>query len=255
MLTTGDEQLRVKVSGKANSITDLENIVITGFNQDIFKLSDFAEIVRTYPDPMKNTLHLNNKQAIGISISMESGYNIIDLGERVDKCMSELHAQMPAGYDFEKISFQPDIVRDAINDFMINLIMSVATVVLILMITMGLRSGLIIGGGLALTVVATFPFLYVTDGTLQRISLGAFIVAMGMLVDNAIVVIDGILVECSSKADAVKAHLLSLPNVQPGPFRSNAYRSFCISSSCSVKRHSRNLCSRFVCCIVYITAT
>jgi multidrug efflux pump subunit AcrB len=205
MLTTGDEQLRVKVSGKANSITDLENIVITGFNQDIFKLSDFAEIVRTYPDPMKNTLHLNNKQAIGISISMESGYNIIDLGERVDKCMSELHAQMPAGYDFEKIFFQPDIVRDAINDFMINLIMSVATVVLILMITMGLRSGLIIGGGLALTVVATFPFLYVTDGTLQRISLGAFIVAMGMLVDNAIVVIDGILVRMQQQGRRSKS--------------------------------------------------
>ena len=166
---------------------------------------------------MKNTLHLNNKQAIGISISMESGYNIIDLGERVDKCMSELHAQMPAGYDFEKIFFQPVIVLDAINDFMINLIMSVASVVLILMITMGLRSGLIIGGGLALTVVATFPFLYVTDGTLQRISLGAFIVAMGMLVDNAIVVIDGILVRMQQQGRRSKSTFTIPPNVQPGP--------------------------------------
>ncbi len=195
MLTTGDTKLRVTVGGKTNNVADLENILIKGLNQDVFRLADFAEIKRGYNNPLKNTLHVNNAPALGISVSMESGENIVELGERVEKRLAVLQSEMPAGYQFQKVFFQPDIVRKAINDFMINLVMSVVIVVLVLMLTMGLRSGLIIGGGLLLTILATFPFLLVSGGTLQRISLGAFIVAMGMLVDNAIVVIDGILVK------------------------------------------------------------
>jgi multidrug efflux pump subunit AcrB len=182
-------------AGVFTSVQDLENILIKGLNHDVFRLSDFAEIKRGYNEPLRNTLHINNLPALGISVSMESGENIIELGERVEKRLAELHREMPAGYRFQKVFFQPDVVRKSINDFMINLVMSVVIVVLVLMVTMGLRSGLIIGGGLLLTILATFPFLMIAGGTLQRISLGAFIVAMGMLVDNAIVVIDGILVK------------------------------------------------------------
>ncbi|HPR61722.1 MAG TPA: efflux RND transporter permease subunit, partial [Prolixibacteraceae bacterium] len=100
-----------------------------------------------------------------------------------------------AGITFEKVFFQPEKVNNAINGFMWNLVMSVAIVIVVLMFTMGFRGGVIIGSGLVLTILATFPILLTADGTLQRISLGAFIVAMGMLVDNAIVVLDGILIE------------------------------------------------------------
>lgn len=207
VVETGQNQLRVTVDSKFNSVNDLENMLIKGVNQEIFKLSDIAVINKTNSLPLHNTMFVNNQKALGISVSMESGENIIDLGKRVDARLEELKLQMPAGYEFTKVFFQPDKVETAISDFMWNLLLSLGTVVIVLMITMGLRSGLIIGVGLLFTVLATFPILLITDGTLQRISLGAFIVAMGMLVDNAIVVIDGIIVNLKTGKRRKKSFL------------------------------------------------
>ena len=162
---------------------------------DQFRLGDIATIRKGYGTPLRNTMTLNNEKALAISASMETGENIIGVGRRVEKRMEEIRGSIPAGFHFEKVFFQPDVVRKAIDSFMWNLVASVAIVVLVLMLTMGLRSGVIIGIGLILTVLATFPILMASGGTLQRISLGAFIVAMGMLVDNAIVIADGILVD------------------------------------------------------------
>jgi multidrug efflux pump subunit AcrB len=192
---TGDQLLKVNVSDKLTGIEDLKNLMVQDIGGKLIKLSDLADISKTYPETFRNTMFMNNKKAIGISISMESGENIVELGKRVDKQLAELQKNMPVGFEFSKVWFQPDKVNDAIRGFMINLVESVIIVVLSLMITMGLRSGLIIGTGLLLTILGTFPFLLVADGSMQRISLGAFIVAMGMLVDNAIVVLDGILVD------------------------------------------------------------
>jgi multidrug efflux pump subunit AcrB len=192
---TGDQLLKVNVSDKLTGIEDLKNLVVQDIGGKLIKLSDLAQISKTYPETLRNTMFMNNNKAIGISISMESGENIVELGKRVDKQLAELQKNMPVGFEFSKVFFQPDKVNEAIHGFMINLIESVIIVILSLMVTMGLRSGLIIGTGLLLTILGTFPFLLVADGSMQRISLGAFIVAMGMLVDNAIVVLDGILVD------------------------------------------------------------
>jgi multidrug efflux pump subunit AcrB len=191
----GDNLLNVSVNNKIEDVSDIENVMVQGIGGEPFKLSDIATVEEGYNEPLRHTMFLNNKKAIAISLSMESGENIIKVGERVDNRLKELKKNIPAGYEFEKVFFQPDKVDDAIDGFMINLVASVAIVILVLMLTMGLRSGFIIGTGLALTILATFPLLLASGGTLQRISLGAFIVAMGMLVDNAIVVIDGILVD------------------------------------------------------------
>lgn len=194
-LQTGNKLLPISVNGKIASADDVANVMIKGLDGSLFKLSDIAEINEVYPDPPRNTMHLNNKKAIAISLSMESGENIVEVGRRVEKRLAELQKNIPAGYEFEKVFFQPNLVNNAINGFMKNLIASVLIVIAVLMVSMGLRSGLIIGTGLVLTILATFPILLAAGGTLQRISLGAFIVAMGMLVDNAVVVIDGILVD------------------------------------------------------------
>lgn len=126
---------------------------------------------------------------------MESSAIVPDVGKAVDKRLEEIMQSIPAGMSTEKIFFQPDKVEDAIYSFMWNLIESVLIVILVLIFTMGFRSGLIIGFGLILTVAVSFPILLVCGTTLQRISLGAFIVAMGMLVDNAVVIMDGILID------------------------------------------------------------
>lgn len=192
---TGGQQLQLIVDDKISSLEGLSKVMVKGLDGKLFQLGDIATITEGYAEPSRNTFLLNNKKALAISLSMESGENIIKVGRRVEKRMAELQETIPLGYAFEKVFFQPEQVKKSIDGFMVNLIASVIIVIVVLMLSMGFRSGLIIGTGLFLTILASFPILLASGGTLQRISLGAFIVAMGMLVDNAIVVIDGILVD------------------------------------------------------------
>ena len=129
---------------------------------------------------------------MGISVAMKKGYDITKLGKRV---MNEIDLlDLPAGIKINKVFYQPDKVSQAINQFVWNLILSVIIVIAVLMFTMGWRTGAVIGLGLIITVLGSVMILGIMNGTLQRVSLGAFIIVMGMLVDNAIVVADGILV-------------------------------------------------------------
>ncbi len=199
VLQTDGQRIPIAVDDKIQSEEDVKNLLIKSFTGEMFPLSAIAEIKRGYADPMKNTFTYNNQPALGIAISMENEENILNVGDRVEEKLAELQQNIPLGYEFNKVFFQPDKVRESINGFIINLIESVLIVILVLMITMGIRSGIILGIGLILTILATFPLLYATGGSLQRISLGSFIVAMGMLVDNAIVVMDGINVDLRRK--------------------------------------------------------
>lgn len=205
VLTTGTQQLRVDINEKITGPNDIHNIIVKSITGEQFKLGDIATIKKGYNDPLKNTMFVNNEKAIAISASMESGENIIKLGEKVDARMDELKKSLPAGFEIQKVFFQPDKVRDAIHGFIWNLVASVIIVVIALMLTMGLKGGMIIGTGLLLTILGTFPFLLIAGGSLQRISLGAFIVAMGMLVDNSIVVVDGIAVSMQQGEKRKKA--------------------------------------------------
>ena len=189
---SGDERIRVKISDNYQTIEDIRNLIIQGHEQDQLRLGDIAAVTRGYREPSRNEMRYDGSRALGISLSMEKGGNIVDLGKVVDKELDQLKARMPVGIDFHKVFFQPDQV---IRVFMVNLVESVLIVIVVLMLTMGLRSGMIIGTGLVIIVLGSFVVLYLFDGTLQRVSLGALIIAMGMLVDNAIVIIDGIQVD------------------------------------------------------------
>lgn len=193
---SGDKRLRVGVDDSYESVEDIADLLIQGHENDQLRLKDVAVISRGYQDPSRNEMCYDRLRALGISISMEKGENIITLGKKVDARLAQLKSsRIPVGIDFEKVFFQPDRVNEAISTFMINLVESVLVVVLVLMLTMGFRSGVIIGTGLVIIVLGSFVILYLLDGTLQRVSLAALIVAMGMLVDNAIVIVDGILVD------------------------------------------------------------
>ena len=188
---SGDQRLRVAINDSYKSIEDIKNLIIQGHEDDQLRLRDIASITEGYEDPARNGMKYDGKQAFGLAISMEKGGNIITLGEKVDRELQQLkESRIPVGVDFQKVFFQPDRVREAINVFMVNLVESVVIVILVLMLTMGFRSGMIIGTGLVIIVLGSFVVLYLFDGTLQRVSLGSLIVAMGMLVDNAIVVTD-----------------------------------------------------------------
>ncbi len=195
-LSTGDNRLKVSVDDEFNTIDDIRNLIISGHEDDHIVLGDVAEITVDLEQPERNSLSWNGRKAIGLSIAVRGGSDITKVGNSVEQRIVELqNNRLPLGIDFHKVFFQPDIVRDSLGVFTKNLIESVIIVVVVLMVTMGIRSGLILGFLLVVTVIGTFPFFSMADGVLQRVSLGAFIVAMGMLVDNAIVIIDGIMVD------------------------------------------------------------
>ncbi len=195
MYPSGDERIALYVDSAVETEEDIRDLLIQTLDGKQIRIGDVARVERAYTEPQRNGFFVEGRPALAICIAMESSAIVPDVGKAVDARLSEAMQHIPVGFQTEKIFFQPDKVRDAISSFMWNLLESVAIVILVLIFTMGLRSGLIIGFGLILTVAVSFPILLACGTTLQRISLGAFIVAMGMLVDNAVVIMDGILVD------------------------------------------------------------
>ena len=193
--TTDGERLRIQVAGQITDEADIRDILIQTTDGKTVRLGDIARVERTYTEPQRNGFFVSGKPALAICLAMEEDAIVPDVGKAVDKRLAEVMKRIPVGMETEKIFFQPDKVDEAINSFMWNLVESVAIVILVLIFSMGFRSGVIIGFGLILTIALSFPILLTMGTTLQRISLGAFIVAMGMLVDNAIVIMDGILID------------------------------------------------------------
>ena len=193
---SGDNRIRVSVNNRYNAIEDIRNLILRGHGGDKFRLGDIADVTME-PEPLqRNEMLRDGEQAIGLCIAPASGADVIKVGQRVEKCIGELRStRLPASVECEKVFFQSDCVQDAMHTFIINLVESVLLVIILLMFCMNFRSGLILGITLIITVLGSILILMCSGGTLQRVSLGSFILAMGMLVDNAIVIIDGILVD------------------------------------------------------------
>ncbi|MDY3978932.1 MAG: efflux RND transporter permease subunit [Tidjanibacter sp.] len=192
----GDRRIRIAVDDRLDSAEQIGNMIISGHESDLLRLRDIATVENGTASPSRSLMYRNGNPAIGISISAEEGTDVVKLGHKVDRRIEELRSNMlPAGISVDKVFFQPERVSKALGVFATNLIESVLIVILSLMLTMGYRNGLIIGKTLIITVLGSLAVLYIFGGTLQRVSLGAFILAMGMLVDNAIVIADGIAVD------------------------------------------------------------
>lgn len=192
----GNEFIKIRPKTTVDSVKDFENIMIRGSNSNaqIF-LKDIASIKRDYRNPSSAYLSYDGKKAIAIGISTRVGGNVLNMGEALNKRLEELKYLMPLGMEIGMISDQAKSVDISINDFIMNLIAAVVIVVAVLLLFMGLRSGLIIGFVLILTILGSFIFMLALGISLERISLGALIIALGMLVDNAIVIIDGMLIK------------------------------------------------------------
>ena len=202
----GDHRIRVTVSDKFRTVEDIGNMFIQGHDNDQLRLKDIAQIEKSYEEPTRNEMFYDGEQALGILIAASSGSDIVKVGHAVETRLAQLKAgRLPAGVECHKIFYQPERVGDSLGTFIINLIESVIIVVLILMLAMGFKSGIIIGISLIITVFGSFLFLYSAGGTMQRVSLAAFVLAMGMLVDNAIVIIDGILVDLKTGKNRMEA--------------------------------------------------
>ncbi|MDR0368200.1 MAG: efflux RND transporter permease subunit [Bacteroidales bacterium] len=194
---SGNTRLRMEITDSYNNVEDIENLLIKGHEEDQLRLKDIAAIRKGIVEPSRSSMRYDGKPAVGLAVSMAPKYDITKVGKSVEKHLLELENRgtLPLGIDFHKVFFQSDRVNESINTFLINLLESVLIVVLLLMLTMGFRSGVILGSNLLIIILGSFFVLDLFNGTLQRVSLGALILAMGMLVDNAVVIIDGILID------------------------------------------------------------
>ncbi|MBP5611864.1 MAG: efflux RND transporter permease subunit, partial [Bacteroidales bacterium] len=193
---SGDYRVRVTVYDRYRTAEDIGNLLLQGHERDQLRLRDIATVSTSYETPVRNELIYDGQHAFGILVAAENGTDITKVGRRVEQTIQRLQAgPVPAGIAFHKVFFQSERVVSALTTFMVNLVESILIVIVVLMFTMGFRSGLIIGANLLIIVLGSFFVLNYFHGTLQRVSLGSFILAMGMLVDNAIVIVDGILVD------------------------------------------------------------
>ena len=194
----GTRRIRVTVDDKFRSVEDIANMLIAGHDDDQLRIRDIADVSKGYEKVTRNAMLRDGERALGISIACSSSHDILKVGDKVEEKLGQLAERMPVGVEYNKVFFQPERVSDSLYTFLINLLESVVIVVVVLVFFMGFKSGVILGTSLAVIVFGSFLVLSGFDGTLQRVSLAAFILAMGMLVDNAIVIVDGILVDLRS---------------------------------------------------------
>jgi multidrug efflux pump subunit AcrB len=202
----GTEHLALDPESSFSSPEDMLDIVISsekGGRQ--LTLRDIAELERGYSDPPRRILRFDGKPAIGLGISTVQGGNVVRMGEGVRRQLERLKPYQPLGVQIGEINFQPEAVTKATSDFIFNLAKAVGIVVIVLLLAMGRKTGLIIGLVLFLTIMATFLVMYINgDLLMERISLGALIIALCMLTDNAIIIIEGVKVRIEAGEDKLE---------------------------------------------------
>ena len=217
-----DRRFRFALTGAFERLEDIGDLIIhshlreTPINMaaispsrtdELIKIRDIATVKRGYREPPHALMRFNGQPALAISLANVAGGNIVDTGRAVEKRLEELTSQLPVGIEVHKMAWQSDLVSKSVKDFMINLIEAVAIVLVVLTVSMGWRLGFIIGSDLILTILGTFIFMAMFGIELHRVSLGALVITLGMIVDNAIVVADGFIVRLQQGTRRTKAAL------------------------------------------------
>ena len=201
----GEQYVTINPTGGLLNLEDFGETVIGGGEGHLIRLKEVAEIRRDYVNPQNMMMYFNGQPALGIGISTVTGGNVVTMGESVEKRLEELEEDCPIGMELNPIYMQSDGVVKSVNDFVINLIESLVIVVGVLLVFMGMRSGFMIGIVLLLTVAATLIVMNQQGIFLQQVSLAAMIIALGSLVDNAIVVAEGMLIGVQNEQSAEDA--------------------------------------------------
>ncbi len=191
----GNRRLVIQPSGAVDSVSAIENVIVsTGTAGTIVYLRDIAKVTRDYQSPPELLMRYNGQPAIALGVSNVTGANVVKMGLAIDAKLADGLERRPLGIELHEYYHQGKIVDASVKDFAVNVVLALVIVLVTLLIFMGLRSAVIIGGVLLLTIAATLTTMLMMGIPMHRISLGALIIALGMLVDNAIVVTEGILV-------------------------------------------------------------
>jgi len=216
-----NKRLRIAPTGEFTSPEDISELSIRGtfvealqntssvtapaFTSELIRIGDIGTVKQGYADPPGRIMRFNGVPAIAIAISNIPGTNVVTMGNLVAKRLDELIEDLPIGIEAQRVHWQADIVDDSIKGFFINLGQAVFIVLVVLAVSMGLRMGFIIGTSLILTILGTFIIMSILEIDLQRMSLGALVIALGMMVDNSIVVADGFVIRLNRGMDRTKA--------------------------------------------------
>ena len=244
-ILVGDNRIRIHPTGEFNNVSQMERLVIsTPGSAKLIYLGDIAKIYKDTEETPDSIYHADGNKALSIGISFSSGVNVVKVGEAVNERMLELNSELPIGMSLDTVYDQSKMVDQTVNGFLVNLAESIAIVIGVLLIFMGVRSGLLMGLVLLLTILGTFVVMNILNIELQIISLGALIIALGMLVDNAIVVTEGILIGIKrgqSRLETAKqvisqtqwpllgATIIAIIAFAPIGLSDNATGEFCIS--------------------------
>ncbi len=207
-----DSRVRFQVTGEFGSPEEIGELLIRGRTIGgadegrLIRVRDVATVERGYVTPTTAEMRFDGLPSIGIAVSNASGVNIVTLGQDIDTRLAQIEAELPIGIEINRISWQSDVVDSAINDFMISLAMAIGIVLVTLWVVMGFRSAFIVGiSGMLMVIIGTFLVMVLIEEDLHRMSLGALIVAMGLMLDNALVVVDGALIRMERGMDRIKA--------------------------------------------------
>jgi multidrug efflux pump len=186
---TASEQLRLAVSGEFDSVESIRNMGIRAGGRS-FRLGDIAEVRRGVVDPPTSKMRFNGREAVGLAVSMRKGGDVIRLGEQLTGTVARIQANLPVGVEIHAVSDQPRVVAESVHEFKKSLLEAVAIVLVVSFFSLGLRTGLVVALSIPLVLALTFLVMYVLGIELQRISLGALIIALGLLVDDAIIAVE-----------------------------------------------------------------
>ncbi|MEZ8157543.1 efflux RND transporter permease subunit [Vibrio splendidus] len=212
--SAGTERIRVQQSSEFGSLDDIKNLMIKGgvseLGTSLIRLGDIADVTMGYQEPMMTENRYNGVPAVTLAMSPVTGVNVVSLGDEINQIVSDFQATLPLGVDIATVANQPEEVQKSIDNFVSNLLESVAIVFIVLSIFMGLKSATIVGSSLLLTILLTLIYMNIASIDLHRVSLGTFILALGMLVDNAIVITDMMIVKINKGTDRTKAAIDSV---------------------------------------------
>jgi multidrug efflux pump len=204
VVQTSDEEIRVDVTGGFRSEANLRHVNFVA-NGQIFRLSDIATIKRTYSDPPQPMLRFNGQPVIGIGISMRAGGDVLALGQNIERAMSEIRADLPIGIEPHLAADQPKVVKAAVDDFMEALWEAIGIVLAVSFISLGIRAGAVVACSIPLVLAAVFVGMEFAGIDLQRVSLGALIIALGLLVDDAMITVETMVTQLEAGAEKTRS--------------------------------------------------
>ncbi len=189
MVETSSDNVYLRVSGIVDDVAALRNLPLR-VNERTFRLGDIAKVDRSYVEPMEPKMVFNGQQSIGLAISMEKGGNILTLGDDLDKTTQGLQKELPLGLELHQVLYQPEIVKASIGEFVKSLWEAIAIVLIVSFLSLGVRSGIVVALCIPLVIAGIFVGMQIMGIDLHKVSLGALIIALGLLVDDAIIAVE-----------------------------------------------------------------